>query len=319
MLSTDLGKLIEELNLARPHYFQNVPALLERVRSRITSQLQERGGIALALFEKGETAWKLSQEGKSGGLDRLWISLARRLVFARIKEKIGPNLEALICGSAPLSTETQLFFHMLGIKVLQVYGLTETTGLCTMDEVNRVRVGFAGPAIADTEMMLGENDEILVRGPHVFPGYWNRPQTTAEVMLKGWFHTGDQGTRDETGNWKITGRIKNLIIPTSGHNISPEPIEQLLSAAMPEAEHVVVIGNGRKFLAALISGNIPDEKIQGALEQVNRELPHYKQVHRYYRCPEPFSPANGLLTALGKFKRTAIEAHFKEQIDQLYE
>jgi long-chain acyl-CoA synthetase len=208
---------------------------------------------------------------------------------------------------------------MLGIKVLQVYGLTETAGLCTMDEASRVRVGYAGPAIAGTEMELGGNDEILVRGPHVFPGYWNRPQATADMIVDGWFHTGDQGTRDEAGNWKITGRIKNLLIPTSGHNISPEPIEQMLSAAMPETEHVIVVGNGRKFLSALITGNISDEKIQAALECVNPQLPHYKQIRRFYRCPEPLTPANGLLTALGKFKRTAIESRFKEQIDRLYE
>ena len=138
---------------------------------------------------------------------------------------IGPNLKALICGSAPLSLETQLYFMMLGIPVLQVYGLTETTGICTMDDPRHVEPGRVGPAIRGIEMKLGENDEILVRGPNIFPGYWNRPQETAKVLRDGWFHTGDQGEVDAAGNWRIIGRIKNLIILSSGHNIAPEPIE----------------------------------------------------------------------------------------------
>ena len=126
---------------------------------------------------------------------------AKRLVFPKIKKRIGPNLVALICGSAPLSEETQLFFMMLGIPVLQVYGLTETTAICTMDDVHDYTPGRVGPAIPGIEMKLGENHEILVRGPNVFPGYWNRPETTAKVLKEGWFYTGDQGKsmRKETG------------------------------------------------------------------------------------------------------------------------
>ena len=143
---------------------------------------------------------------------------------------IGDNLKALICGSAPLSLETQLYFMMLGIPVLQVYGLTETTAICTMDDPRHVEPGRVGPAIRGIEMKLGENDEIIVRGPNIFPGYWNRPQETAKALRDGWFHTGDQGEVDATGNWRIIGRIKNLIILGSGHNIAPEPIEDEAAA-----------------------------------------------------------------------------------------
>ena len=135
------------------------------------------------------------------------------------------ELKALICGSAPLNVETQHYFMMLGIPVLQVYGLTETTAICTMDDPRHVEPGRVGPAINGMEMKLGENDEIVVRGPNIFPGYWNRPQETAKVLRDGWFHTGDQGEVDAAGNWRIVGRIKNLIILGSGHNIAPEPIE----------------------------------------------------------------------------------------------
>ncbi len=114
-------------------------------------------------------------------------------LFPAIRKKLGPNLKALICGSAPLAVETQLFFMMLGIPVLQVYGLTETTGICTMDRAGSVEPGAVGPAIPGIEMKLGQANEILVRGPNLFAGYWNRPQATAKVMEVGWFHTGDQG------------------------------------------------------------------------------------------------------------------------------
>jgi long-chain acyl-CoA synthetase len=264
MLSMDLNKLTDELKVARPHYFSNVPALLERVRAAIQTQLQLKGGAGLFLFKKGEAAWTRKQANQCQPEDGFWLKLAQWLVFAKIKQRIGLNLRGLICGSAPLAEETQLFFHMIGIPVLQVYGLTETTAICTMDDVHRIKAGFAGPAIPGIEMKLGENDEIIVRGPNIFPGYWNRPQATAEVLKEGWFHTGDQGYRDENNNWKIIGRLKNLIIPSSGHNISPEPIEQRLQAALPEAEHIMVVGNGRKFLSMIITGKLTAEKIEHA-------------------------------------------------------
>ena len=134
---------------------------------------------------------------------------------------------------------------MLGIPVLQVYGLTETTGICTLDDPRHVEPGRVGPAISGIEMKLGENDEIIVRGPNIFPGYWNRPQETAKALRDGWFHTGDQGEVDGAGNWRIIGRIKNLIILGSGHNIAPEPIEEELLKNLPGAQQAVLVGNGR--------------------------------------------------------------------------
>ena len=144
-------------------------------------------------------------------------------MFPEDTQKHRPELKALICGSAPLAVETQLFFMMLGIPVLQVYGLTETTAICTMDDPAAFRAGRVGPAIPGVEMKVADNGEILVRGPNVFPGYWQRPAETAKALAGGWFHTGDQGEVDASGNWRITGRLKNLIILNSGHNIAPEP------------------------------------------------------------------------------------------------
>jgi long-chain acyl-CoA synthetase len=217
-----------------------------------------------------------------------------------------------------LNIETQLYFMMLGIPVLQVYGLTETTAICTMDKPRRVEPGRVGPAIKGTEMKLGDNDEILVRGPNIFAGYWNHPAETANVLHDGWFHTGDQGEVDGVGNWRIVGRIKNLIILGSGHNIPPEPIEEELLKNIAGAQQVMLIGNGRGYLTAIVTGNVTREAVQVALDRVNTTVPHYKQVRAFYISPEPFSIENGLLTANGKLKRDLIAARMKAQIEDMY-
>src|SRR4029077_9973353 len=176
------------------------------------------------------------QDGKSSA-GAVWLGLGRTLIFSAIRKKLGPNLKALICGSAPLALETQRFFLMLGIPVLQVYGLTETTAICTMDNPQiPVDTGYVGHAISGIEMKVAENQEIVVRGPHIFPGYWQRPEETALVLKDGWFHTGDQGEVNARGNWRIAGRIKNLIILNSGHNVAPEPIEERLGQILRGAQ-----------------------------------------------------------------------------------
>jgi len=320
-LNTDLGKIATEMRLAAPDYFLNVPALLERMRKAVDEQLWKTGGFPLKVYTKAKGAWVRRQEGKSRAGDGLWLGLANRLVFPTIRKKmIGGKLRALICGSAPLSVETQLFFMMLGIPVLQVYGLTETTAICTMDDPDApVIPGRAGPAIAGVEMKIAENAEIVVRGPNIFAGYWNRPEETAKVLRDGWFHTGDQGDVDANGNWKIVGRIKNLIILGSGHNIAPEPIEDKILHELPGAIQVVVVGNARGYLAALVTGKVSDEKTQAALDLVNPDLPHYKQVRAFHLVEEAFSVENGLLTANGKLKRDLIAERFRNEIDAMYE
>src|SRR5262249_62226017 len=154
---------------------------------------------------------------------------------------LGCNIKSLICGSAPLNAETQLFFMMIGIPVLQFYGLTETTAICTMDIRGDFEPGRVGAAINGIEMRLGENQEILVRGPNIFSGYWNRPEETRKALSDGWFHTGDQGEVNAAGKWKITGRIKKLIILGSGHHGAPGEIEGECASRLAPA-HEVLLG-----------------------------------------------------------------------------
>jgi len=323
-LSTDLTKLSDELKLAEPDYFLNVPTLLERVRARIEQVVRDRGGTAAKMFFRAQCAYRDRHlTGSAGFLDSLSLSFAKLAIFPTIRKSLGPNLKALICGSAPLAVETQLFYVMLGIPVLQVYGLTETTAICTMDDPAHAVPGRVGPAIPGIEMRVADNGEIVVRGPNIFPGYWQRPEETAKALEGGWFHTGDQGEVDNTDNWKITGRLKNLIVLNSGHNVAPEPIEESLAAKLPQVEHAVLIGNQRGYLTVLITvpspNGLPDAKIQAAIDEVNDGMPHYKQVRAFRRLAEAFTIDSGLLTANGKLKRDVIAARYAAEIDGMYE
>ncbi|MFZ3210793.1 MAG: AMP-binding protein [Terriglobales bacterium] len=317
-INTDLDRIKQDLELAVPDYFLNVPTLLERMRAGIADQIKKRGGLAHTICENATKAYLRGHAGKSGVREAFWLMLAGGLVFPKIRASIGPNLKALICGSAPLALETQLFFDMLRIPVLQVYGLTETTAICTMDDPRYVEPSKVGPAIPGIEMRVGENEEILVRGPNVFSGYWNRPQESAKVLRGGWFHTGDQGEVDARGNWRIIGRIKNLIILNSGHNIAPEPLEDELLRCLPGAQQVVLVGNGCSFLAAIITGNCARTDVERVLKQFNLDLPHYKRIRAFHLSPEALTVENGLLTANGKLKRDAIATRFRSAIDEMY-
>jgi len=318
-MNTDLNRLAKEIREVQPDYFVNVPALLERVRRAVDEQIWKTGGIVSTIYSKAKAAYMRKQEGKASIADAIWLAMANNLVFPTIRKKmIGTNIKALICGSAPLNLETQLYFMMLGIPVLQVYGLTETTAICTMDDPHNFEPGRVGSAVSGVEMKLGENDEILVQGPNVFPGYWNRPEETGKVLRDGWFHTGDQGEVSAAGNWKISGRIKNLIILNSGHNIAPEPIEDELLNLLPTAQHVVLVGNGRSYLSAIVAGSASAEQVQAAIDSVNPSLPHYKQIRAFRITDEAFTPENGLLTANGKLKRDAIAARFRSEVEEMY-
>src|SRR5712664_3377002 len=319
-LSTDLNRLAEEIHLVSPNYFLNVPTLLERVRRGVEEAISKRPAVIRSLFAKARTAWQRQHVGRGRALDALWLSLGRGLIFRKIRERFGTHLRALICGSAPLVPETQQFFLMLGIPVLQAYGLTETTGICTLDDPRvPVEPGYVGTVISGIEMKLGENEEIVVRGRHIFPGYWNRPEETARVLQEGWFHTGDQGEVNVRGNWRISGRIKNLIILNSGHNIAPEPIEAKIAQLLPAVLQVVVVGDGRGYHCALVTSAVERAAVQAALDAVNPVLPHYRQIRNVTVIPEAFTIENGLLTVNGKLRRSAINARYASEIYAMYD
>lgn len=292
VFSTDLKQLGEEMRAADPHYMLNVPLLLERLRAGLEKTIGERGGVM---------GWIWA---------RPW--LARWTLFPLLRRHLAPRLRALICGSAPLAEATQRFFERIGIPVLQVYGLTETTAICTMDVPGRVVPGRVGPAIDGCEMKVSDEGEILVRGPNVFPGYWGREPH------EGWLATGDLGEVDEEGNWRVLGRRKNLLVLAGGHNVAPEPLELALRLAIPGGAQVVVVGDGRKHLAALVLGATDPAATDRAVAALNEGLPHYKQVRATRRLDLVLTPESGLLTANGKLRRAAIHQRFAREIEEMY-
>lgn len=318
-LSTDLNQLADEIRLSSPDYFLNVPTLLERVRRGVEEALAKRSVPIRSLFDKARVAWQQQNAGRVSALGKLWLFLGNKVIFNRIRDRFGRDLRALICGSAPLAPDTQQFFQMLGIPVLQAYGLTETTGICTMDDPRvPAESGYVGTAIPGIEIQVGENEEILVRGSHIFPGYWNRPEETARVLQDGWFHTGDQGEANARGNWRISGRIKNLIILNSGHNIAPEPLEDKIARLLPAVQQVVVVGNGRGYLCALVAGTVEAATVQTALDAVNSGQPHYRHIRSFKIIEGALTPESGMLTANGKLRREAINARYAAEINAMY-
>ncbi len=318
LLSTDLNNLAQELATADPHYFLNVPALLERIRTGVGAKLKQRGGFALRLYERGQQLFRQQRAGKLGVVDGLTLALARRLVFAAIKKQVGPSLEFLICGSAALAEETQWWFELIGVRVYQVYGLTETTAIFTMDQPGKIEPGHVGLALRGCELQIDADGELLVRGPGVFPGYWNRPEATAEAIRDGWFHTGDQCELNARGNLKIIGRVKNILVPESGHNLAPEPIEQKFLDHCPAAAQCMLVGHARPWLALIVPGEVSPVDIQAAIDRVNADVPHYRKIKTFVKVPEAFTIENGLLTANQKLKRKAVERRFAAEVDRVY-
>ena len=318
LLSTDLLNLAQEMGTADAHYFLNVPALLERIRTGVGAKLRERGGIAAALYQRGQDAFKKQRAGTAGLVDRLTLALARKLVFSAIKKQVGPGLEFLICGSAALAEETQWWFELIGVRVYQVYGLTETTAIVTMDKPGQIEPGHVGHALRGCELKIDPEGELLVRGPNIFCGYWNRPEATAEAIRDGWFHTGDRCDLTATGNLKILGRVKNILVPESGHNIAPEPIEQKFLDHCPTAAQCMLVGHARPYLTLIVPGEVAETDIQAAIDRVNGDVPHYRKIKTFLRVPEAFTIENGLLTANQKLRRRVVEDHHKAAIDRVY-
>jgi len=318
MISTDLNRLVAELQAADPNYYLNVPMVLERIRRGVGETIRERGGMAQKLYEGGLAAANRVREGTASVSDRIALATAKRFVFPKIKEKVGPSLEFLICGSAPLSADTQRWFETLGIPVYQVYGLTETTAIVTMDNPSSAFGGKVGVAIDGVEMRVTDESELITRGPHIFQGYWKRPEATESSIRDGWFYTGDQAEIDEAGRLRIIGRVKHLLVMESGHNVPPEPIEEAIRTVCPEIEHAFLVGHGRPFLSVIVTGPVSSEDVQRALDTVSGTLPHYKKLRKFFHSDELFTPENGLLTANSKMKRKVIETHFSDAIETMY-
>ncbi len=317
-LSTDLSELPQELKAAAPHYFLNVPMLLERMKRTVEEELQRRSKLLFRGYERALAAYRAEQAGRATLADGLALRAARRTLFPALKAGLGINLRFLICGSAPLSPETQAWFEMLSVPVYQVYGLTETTAIVSLDDATSPLGGTVGKPLPVGHCRITSSGELQVKGPHVFRGYFRNPAATAEVFEDGWFKTGDLAAFDEAGRLRILGRAKNLIVPASGHNVAPEPIEEALITQLRGLENAVVVGDGRPYLTVLLAGRFEAEAAEAALARVNAELPHYQQLRAYAHVGESLRDVEGVFTSNQKLRRGAFLAHYEAEIDALY-
>jgi long-chain acyl-CoA synthetase len=340
--------LARDLARVRPTVLTGVPRVYEKLQDRILEAAQASGGAKAALFRwalnGGLAHARAVLRGRAAGpLTSLRASIGDRLVFSTIRGKLGGRLRFVASGSAPLAGNVMEFFHAIGIPIIEGYGLTETAPILTFNPQNAQRVGTVGKPIADVELRIADDGEILARGPNVMRGYLNKPEATAEALRDGWFHTGDIGQIDAQGYLTITDRKKDLIVTSGGKKIAPQPIEAVLKRS-PLVAEAVLLGDRRKYAAVLIApefaalerrlkelGRPPaisrEELIarpdvvslyQEIVDALNRELSQFERIKRIALLPSEFSIESGELTPTLKVKRKVVEQRWHEQIEALY-
>ena len=255
--------------------------------------------------------------------------LADRLVYSKVKARLGGRLRAAISGGAPLAKEIAEFFHTLDILILEGYGQTEETTASNVNRPDRFKFGTVGPAIPGIEVKTAADGEILIKGPTVFAGYYNDEEATRAVLPgDGWLHTGDVGVIDEDGFLTVTDRKKDIIVTAGGKNVSPQNIENLLKG-IPWVSQALVVGDRRPYVAALLTLDEEEvakldgrddvqELIRAAVEQVNEGLASFEQVRRYEILDRDFSPERDEITPTLKLKRRVVEQHFADELERLY-
>ena len=336
-----------DLPLVRPTVMTGVPRVYEKFQARILERGHALPQPRRTLFHwgvrvaqaKGRAA---GRGGRAGGVLALESAIADRLVFGKIRASIGGRLWCLVSGSAPLPVHTAEFFLGVGLGITEGYGLTETSPIVTANPIDAPRIGTVGKPIPGVEVRIAEDGEILVRGPNVMMGYYNKPAETAAVLRDGWFHTGDIGSLDAGGYLRITDRKKDLLVTSGGKKVAPQPVEAILRRS-PLVTEAVLLGDRRRFIAALI---VPDfaalerrlkdlgrppagradlvgrEDVIALYEEIvealNRELSQFERIKKFRILPREFSLDAGELTPTLKVKRKAVEQNWSKEIDALY-
>lgn len=337
--------LAEDLKKVQPTVFASVPRLLEKVYAKIQTKTEANTGLKKTL---GNWALDLAAQYELGeepsGLFKLQLTLANKLVFAKWREALGGRVRFVVAGGAALNPTICNVFNAAGVPILQGYGLTETSPVIAFNRVSHNRAGTVGEPIPGVEVKIADDGEILTRGPHVMKGYYKNKEQTAEVLTDdGWFHTGDIGEMTDEGYLKITDRKKDLFKLSTGKYVTPQPLENKL-AMHGIIEHAVVIGNARKFCAALIfpeeetvrtlaekhdlDAQAPFEQLlkepaifgrfQELVEEANEGMDHWSTIKRFALVPGELTIENGMLTPTMKVRRPKVRTQYEEHIEELY-
>jgi len=328
-----------------------VPRIFEKVYNKILEGVKQGSPIKQRIFqlavEAGKEGSKVRQQGREpSGLLALKLKVADKLVFEKIKQRFGGRVKFFISGSAPLSREIAEFFHACGILILEGYGLTESSAASFVNRPRKYAFGSVGMPMPGTELKLAPEDgEILIKSPGVMHGYHNLPEATAETLTPdGWLKTGDIGEVDRRGFLRITDRKKDLIKTSGGKYIAPQAIEGKLKATCPYISQVIVHGDKRNFVTALVTldeeatmkwakehgfnGKPYTEVVQSAeakklldpyFAEVNKTLAKYESVKQFAILPSDLSIEQGELTPSLKVKRKVVEKKYATLLDKMYE
>ena len=326
-------RIAEAMPVVRPTLLPSVPRLYEKVHTAVLSQFEQLHGprkrLADWALRVGREVSEQRQRGKPvpAGLARKH-RLADRLVYSKIKERMGGRLRLGVSGGAPLAKEIAEFFHSIDILIVEGWGLTECTTAASVNRPGRFRFGTVGPALPGFEVEADEEGELLIRSPTVFAGYYKDPDATAEVLgADGWLRSGDVGSIDEDGFVHITDRKKDILITAGGKNVAPANLENALKTA-PLVSQALVIGDRRPYVAALITldpavadgigSDEADRRVQAIVDGVNSELSRFEQIKRFRVLPRDFTAEEDEVTPTLKLKRRVVEQHFAAEIEGLY-
>ncbi|WP_240475281.1 AMP-dependent synthetase/ligase [Vulgatibacter incomptus] len=344
-------KVVENAAEIRPSLIPAVPRVFEKVFASVVGTGTAAPGLKGMLFRWALSLFDEYAEARSEGriYGGLGWTLAKKLVFSKVaktlkEERLGGRMRVFVSGGAPLSPKIAWFFDLLGLQVLEGWGLTETAAGTAVNVPGRNKIGTVGPAVPGTEFRIAGDGEILVRGGGVMKGYYNRPDATAEVLdPDGWFHTGDIGTLDADGYLRITDRKKDIIVTAGGKNVPPQNLENALKTE-PIVSQAMVYGDKRKFLTALIT--VQDEygrkllasrgitvssyeelsrrpeirmEVEAAVARLNATLPSYETIKKFAIAPRDFTVETGELTPSLKVKRKVTTEHYRAVLDALYE
>ena len=322
----------EAMAAVHPTVLPAVPRIYEKIHTGVLDQIDRSGGAKRAIghwaLGVGARASRLRRAGRRvAPLLRLQEIVADRLVFAKVKERLGGRLRIGISGAAPLGLDVLEFFHSLGLLVIEGYGLTETGSSLSVNDPEDYRFGTVGRAVEGCEVRLDEDGEILTRSETVFAGYYKDPEATAAAFTEdGFFRTGDVGEIDADGFLKITDRKKDLIITAGGKNVAPQNLENALKASRYVSQ-AIVVGDRRPYITALItldraeidaSGRAAEVLVQEIVDGVNRDRVRVEQIKRFAILPRDFTQENGEVTPTLKLRRKIVYEHFSHEIDELY-
>jgi len=328
----DVARLPEALATVQPAVLPAVPRVYEKIHANAVGEIERAGGmkrrIGLWAVSVGSRVSRVERSGrKPGPWLALQHSLADKLVFAKVRARLGGKLRLGVSGAAPLSVDVMEFFHAMGMPVIEGYGLTETASSATSNDPADFRIGTVGRPVDDCEIRLDSDGEILIRSDSIFAGYHKDPEATAAVLSDdGWFSSGDIGEIDEDGFLKITDRKKDLIITSGGKNIAPQNLENALKSSRFISQ-AIVVGDRRPYVTALLtldeaefasSGRDPQELAQEIVDEVNRDRVRVEQIKKFAIVQREFSLEEGEVTPTLKLRRRVIHDHFAAEIEQLY-